>query len=69
MVVHEFLYGGRRHWLERMKVHPGRILEIVMGLVILATIFLIPFGSKTLYGTVGPLLGNIGGFQASASGA
>jgi hypothetical protein len=48
-------------------MHPGRILGIIMGLVILATIFLIPFdsSSNTLYGIVGPSINNLGKIQSS----
>jgi len=49
-------------------VHPGRILGIVMGIVILAAIFLLPFnsgpGSLTLFGRVSPTLGDIAGIQS-----
>jgi hypothetical protein len=49
-----------------MRVHPGRILGLVMGLVILATIFLIPFSSsQSLYGIVNPLLSDMGMVQQS----
>lgn len=46
-------------------MHPGRILGIVMGLVILASVFVLPiFASQdTLYGVVGPLLGAFGDIQ------
>jgi ribosomal protein L40E len=47
--------------------HPGRILGIILGLVILATIFFVPFGSTntgTLYGIVGPKISNPGSFQS-----
>jgi ribosomal protein S27E len=42
----------------RLELHPGRILGIILGLVILVTIFVIPFGSAntTLYGIVNPKL-------------
>jgi hypothetical protein len=54
-----------------MRVHPGRILGIIMGLVILATIFLVPIGSApgdtTLWGTVYPLITNISGFQQAGN--
>jgi predicted RNA-binding Zn-ribbon protein involved in translation (DUF1610 family) len=55
-----------------LEFHPGRILGIVLGLVILATIFLLPFGTsdtRTLYGVVGPLLSNPGGVQSSGGAA
>ncbi len=43
-----------------MRFHPGRLVGIIMGLVILATLFLVPFGStassNTLYGTVSPII-------------
>ena len=52
-----------------MKLHPGRILGIILGLAILAAVFLLPFGTETLYGMAGPLLGNIGGVQATGTGA
>ncbi len=50
-----------------MSLHRGRVLGIIMGLVILVAIFLIPFGtgSSTLYGQVGPVIGNIAGVQSS----
>ena len=45
------------------------MLGIVLGLVILVSIFLLPFGSgansQTLYGTAGPLLSDIGSIQSS----
>ncbi len=44
-------------------VHPGRILGVVMGLVILASIFMLPFINEpptTLYAIARPLLENIG---------
>ncbi len=46
------------------------MLGIVLGLVILTTIFLLPFGTTntaTLYGTAGPLISNLGALQASGS--
>jgi hypothetical protein len=55
-----------------LEFHPGRILGIVLGLVILATIFLLPFGASdthTLYGVVGPLISNPGGVQSSGNAA
>lgn len=49
-------------------MHPGRILGIVMGIVILAAIFLLPFNSGpsslTLFGRVSPVLGDIAGIQS-----
>jgi hypothetical protein len=48
------------------------MLGIVLGLVILAAIFLIPFGAsdtRTLYGGVGPLISNLGAVQASGNAA
>ncbi len=52
-----------------MRIHPGRGLGIVMGLVILVTIFLIPFysPSSTLYGKAWPLLNNLGSIANSGS--
>ncbi|HEV2225710.1 MAG TPA: zinc ribbon domain-containing protein [Nitrososphaerales archaeon] len=53
-----------------MEFHPGRMLGIVLGLVILATIFLLPFGTtntNSLYGTAGPLISNLGAVQASGT--
>ena len=51
-----------------MRFHPGRLLGIVMGLVILVAIFLVPFISaptaQTLFGRVGPMLTNIGAVQS-----
>jgi len=45
-------------------MHPGRILGAIMGLVILISIFLLPFfADQTLYDIVGPLLGGIGELQ------
>lgn len=45
-------------------MHPGRILGAIMGLVILISIFLLPFfAGLTLYGIVGPMLGGIGELQ------
>jgi hypothetical protein len=54
-----------------MQFHPGRILGIVMGLVILATIFLIPFDTSgnTLYRIVGPDINNLGTLQQSSDAA
>jgi hypothetical protein len=52
-------------------MHPGRYLGIVMGLVILAGVFALPFGSApgagTLYGVAAPVLGDLGGLQASGN--
>lgn len=53
-----------------MELHPGRILGIILGLVILATIFLVPFGStntNTLYGVAGPDISNLGTLQSSGT--
>ncbi|MGD1054692.1 MAG: hypothetical protein ABR867_01235 [Nitrososphaerales archaeon] len=64
-------------------MHPGRILGIVMGLVILATIFLIPFAKNnnlphsllfsnsgdTLYGIVSPWMSNLGQLQSAGDTA
>ena len=53
-----------------MEFHPGRMLGIVLGLVILVTIFLLPFGTtntNSLYGTAGPLMSNLGAAQASGT--
>ena len=54
-----------------MKLHPGRILGIVMGLVILVTIFLLPFWASnlTLYGIVWPSISNLGGLQSAGDTA
>ena len=55
-----------------MEFHPGRKLGILLGLVILATIFALPFGSSnssTLYGAVGPLISDLGAVQASGDAA
>ncbi|MBI3859566.1 MAG: hypothetical protein HY296_04930 [Thaumarchaeota archaeon] len=56
-----------------MELHRGRILGIILGIVILATIFLVPFGTgsqdATLYGAVGPVLSDLGGLQASGDSA
>ena len=49
-----------------MKMHPGRILGLVMGLVILAAVFLLPFaGSQTLYASTTPVLNNLTSIQQS----
>ena len=49
-----------------MKMHPGRILGIIMGLVILASVFLLPFvGSQTLYASTTPVLNNLTAIQQS----
>jgi hypothetical protein len=46
-------------------MHPGRILGIIMGLVILVAVFLLPiWGTDTLYGLVGPALGSLGALQS-----
>jgi len=53
-----------------LEFHPGRMLGIVLGLVILASIFLLSFGTtntQTLYGTVNPLISNMGAVQASGT--
>jgi len=54
-----------------LQLHPGRILGIVMGLVILVAIFLLPFdgGSSTLYGTVWPKISNLGQTQSGGDTA
>ena len=54
-----------------MEFHPGRKLGIVLGLAILASVFLLPFGtgSDTLYGMVSPLISDLGDIQASGDGA
>ena len=55
-----------------MEFHPGRKLGIVLGLVILASIFLLPFGSSntdTLYTIAGPLLSDLGSIQSSGTAA
>lgn len=45
-------------------MHPGRILGAIMGIVILISIFLLPFfAGQTLYGIVSPLIGGIGQLQ------
>jgi hypothetical protein len=46
------------------------MLGIILGLVILATIFALPFGttnSNTLYGVVGPKISNFGAISGSTS--
>jgi hypothetical protein len=46
------------------------MLGIVLGLVILVSIFLLPFGTantQTLYGVVSPLISNLGAVQATGS--
>jgi hypothetical protein len=53
-----------------LEFHPGRILGIILGLVILATIFLVPFGSTntgTLYGIVGPKISNLSSVQSGTT--
>ena len=49
------------------------MLGIVLGLVILASIFFLPFGTgsqpDTLYGAAGPLISNLGAVQASGDTA
>jgi hypothetical protein len=55
-----------------LELHPGRILGIILGLIILVTIFLVPFGSadtSTLYGKVGPWISNLGTIQSSYTSA
>ena len=53
-----------------MRLHPGRILGIVMGLVILVVIFLLPFfSSQTLYARVSPLFSSLGMVQLTANAA
>jgi hypothetical protein len=47
-----------------MRLHPGRILGLVMGLLILVTIFVIPFTSQTLYATLSTILTNLGSLQS-----
>jgi hypothetical protein len=48
-------------------MHPGRILGIIMGLVILVAVFLLPIsGPDTLFGVVGPTLGNLGALQSTS---
>ena len=51
-----------------MEFHPGRVLGLVLGLVILFTLFLLPFGSadKTLYGSVSPWLPSLGTVQSGS---
>ena len=49
-------------------MHRGRILGVIVGLVILATLFLVDFSnSKSLYATAGPLLQNVSGVSALGS--
>jgi hypothetical protein len=51
-------------------MHPGRILGVVLGLIILGTIFLIPFvGSQTLYATASPLVSNLSSIQQTGNNA
>ena len=54
-------------------MHPGRILGIVMGIAILAAIFILPFfnfpftsgpNSLSLFGRVSPILSDIAGIQS-----
>lgn len=54
-----------------MELHPGRILGIILGLAILATVFLVPFGSagKTLYGIVSPWFSDLGYVQSTFGAA
>ncbi|MGD0146522.1 MAG: hypothetical protein ABSB53_06710 [Nitrososphaerales archaeon] len=54
-----------------MRIRPGRIIGIVMGLVILVAIFLLPFGggSSTLYGHVSPMIKNLSATQSSGDNA
>ncbi|MGD0396868.1 MAG: zinc ribbon domain-containing protein [Nitrososphaerales archaeon] len=54
-----------------MRLRPGRIIGTVMGLVILAAIFLLPFGgsSSTLYGIVSPMIKNLSAVQSSGDTA
>jgi ribosomal protein L40E len=51
-----------------LEFHPGRVLGLVLGLVILFTLFLLPFGSadKTLYGSVSPWLPSLGTVQSGS---
>ena len=55
-----------------MRLHPGRILGIVMGLVILLAVFALPLGEAsgggTLYGMAGPLLANTAMAQTGTPG-
>ncbi len=53
-----------------MRVHPGRIIGVIVGLAILATLLLVPFsGSQSLYGTVQPFLQNISAVSGMGSAA
>ncbi|MGP8056745.1 MAG: zinc ribbon domain-containing protein [Nitrososphaerales archaeon] len=54
-----------------MRLRPGRIVGVVMGLVILAAILLLPFGSSssTLYGIVSPMIKNLSTVQSSGDTA
>lgn len=55
---------GRPH-SELVNMHPGRILGIVMGLVILAAVFVLPINMAgySLYYVVAPLMSAIGSLQ------
>jgi len=54
-------------------MNPGRILGLLAGIVILVAVFALPFGpamdSPTLYGSVRPLLENLGAIQQSGDQA
>jgi hypothetical protein len=50
-----------------MRLHPGRILGLIMGLLILVTIFVIPFTSQTLYAEVSGILSNLGSLQSGGT--
>jgi hypothetical protein len=51
-----------------MRVHPGRVLGLLMGLVILAVILFVPFtSSQTLFAQAKPLVSNLGSIQQSGS--
>jgi membrane-bound ClpP family serine protease len=54
-----------------LQLHPGRILGMVMGLVILVAIFLLPIGedSSTLYGIVSPKISDLSQLQSGGDSA
>jgi len=54
-------------------MNPGRILGVIAGIIILVAVFALPFWgateSPTLYGSVGPLLEDLGAIQQSGDQA
>jgi hypothetical protein len=44
-------------------MHPGRIVGLIMGLVILITVFVIPITTQTLYSKISPSLTNLASLQ------